>query len=245
MDFDSVWRMADELRDVLPIFTLSEEERRELVSQMRARRFAEHEVVYHALDPGNDLFLVHTGELKSVMYDPDGRPVILGLVRRGEFFGILELFDDHAERRTTVIATAPTIVLQLAGPAARRVLGGNAEAMAFMFRRYADLSVRLSNAVAGRLRPDVPSRVASLLIELSRLTEPVHLDQDEIAGAVGTSRRSVNRALATFAKRGLVAIGPGAVKVLDEEGLRRELALGATEDLGQRGRTESVSFRDT
>ena len=32
--------------------------------------------------------------------------------------------------------------------------------MAFMFRRFADLSVRLSNAVAGRLRPDVPGRVA-------------------------------------------------------------------------------------
>jgi|GEM_PF-2249131 len=226
MNFDDLWRMADQLHDVVPILTLSEEERRELVRHMRARHFAENEVVYHALDPGNDLFLVHTGELKSVMYDPDGRPVVLGPIRRGEFFGILELFDDHAERQTTVIATAPTIVLQLAAPAAQRVLGGNAEAMKFMFLRHADLSKGLANAIAGRLRPDVSGRVAFLLIEFSRHREPVHLNQDEIAGAVGAARRSVNRALAMFAKRGLVSIEPGAVKVLDEAGLLRELSAG-------------------
>ncbi len=225
MDFDARWRMADELRDVVPILTLTEAERRELVTQMRVRRFAEGEVVYHVLDPGSDLFLVHSGEVKSVVHDGEGRPIVLGLSRRGGFFGILELFDPRAERRTTVVATAPAAVLQIGGASARRVLGGNPEAMAFMFLRFADLSVQLSNAMAGRLRRDVPGRVASLLIELAALREPVRLSQEEIAGAVGASRRAVNTALVSFARRGLVEVGPRAVVVLDEPGLRRDAGM--------------------
>ena len=44
MDFDAIWNMADELRDVLPIFSLTEEERRELVTHMHVRRFRPGEV---------------------------------------------------------------------------------------------------------------------------------------------------------------------------------------------------------
>src|SRR5712692_9602 len=117
MGSDRAWRMADQLRDVLPIFTLTETERRELVAHMRIRRFKTGEVLYHVLDQGSDLFLVHSGEVKSVVYDADGRQVVLGLIRRGEFFGILELFDDRASRRTTVIATELTTVLQMDGAA--------------------------------------------------------------------------------------------------------------------------------
>ena len=73
LDFEAVWKMADELRDVLPIFTLTEAERRELVAHMHVRRFRPGEVLYHRGDPAADTFVVHREDL------PDATAVAEGL----------------------------------------------------------------------------------------------------------------------------------------------------------------------
>src|SRR5438093_13485331 len=108
VDFDSVWRMADELRDKIPILRLTEDERREVVSHMRVREFDERDVVYYRHDPGADLFVVHHGFVKSVFELADGRDVRIALHAHGDFFGTQQLFPEKPTRHTTVVATCPT-----------------------------------------------------------------------------------------------------------------------------------------
>ncbi len=243
--FDELWRMADELRDVLPIFTLTEDERREIVSHMRARTFDAAEVVYHLGDPGDDPFVVHHGLAKSVFHTADGREVLIGLHGKGEFFGALQLFAHVPTRESTVIATARTTVLQIAADDARHVIQCNPKAMAFMYRRYGELSVRLSTFIARLVSQDVHGRVAWMLLELAHLREGVSLSQEEIADMIGATRRSVNAALADLARRSLVDVQPLAVRVLDEAGLRADLGevLGQDEDAFFH-HLDDVLFRD-
>src|SRR5260221_560064 len=100
VDFEAVWKMADELRDVLPIFALTEPERRELVAHMHVRRFRPAEVVYHRGDPAADTFVVHQGLVKSLLHDEEGHELLIGLYGRGDFFGTLSLFE-QAPREST------------------------------------------------------------------------------------------------------------------------------------------------
>src|SRR5439155_10561835 len=103
-------------------FRLTEDERREVVSHMRVRDFDERDVVYYRHDPGADLFVVHHGLVKSVFELADGREVRIALHAHGDFFGTQQLFAEMPTRDTTVVATCPTTLLQIAVDDAQRVL---------------------------------------------------------------------------------------------------------------------------
>ena len=228
--FDEVWRMADELRDVLPIFTLTEAERREIVTHMRVRRFREDEVIYHQGDLGHDAFVVHTGLVMSTREDGEGHQLLLSLYGRGQLFGDLELFTDIPGRITTVVAANPTTVLQIAHDDAISVLERNPKAMIFMGRRLYEVSRRYLDLASGLVFTDAQSRVAFVLLELEqmRAREPLSLTQEQIAAAAGVSERTVRRILAVFSKEGLIQIAPRGVRVVDEKRLRPQVttALG-------------------
>src|SRR2546427_13306962 len=104
--------MAQELRDVLPLHVLDDADGQELFSHLRLRRFARGEVVYHRGDPAADTFVVHEGEVQSVVHDEQGHQLVIGHYGRGEFFGTLALFKT-APRESTVAALLPTTVLQI------------------------------------------------------------------------------------------------------------------------------------
>lgn len=220
MDFEAIWNMADELGDVLPILALSEAERRELVTHMHVRRFHAAETVYHRGDPASDLFVVHRGVVKSLLHDEEGRELLLALYGHGDFFGTLTLFG-KAGRESTIVAVFPTTVLQIARADALRVLEQNPRAMYFMFEQLAGTIEQFAGLLESMVFLDVPRRLARYLIELER--EGVALTQEEMAAAVGASRERVNKVLADFERRGLVAVRRRRVSVLDEGSLSREL----------------------
>lgn len=223
MDNSTLWDLAQELRDVLPLHLLSDAEGRELYSHMHLRRFDEGEIVYHRGDPAVDTFVVHRGLVKSLLQDENGRDLLVGLYGRGEFFGTLTLFQD-GPRESTVVAVVPTTVMQIARADALHVLEGNPRAMHFMFERLARTIGQLSGMLEGIVFLDAPGRLARYLVELERLDE-LPLTQDDIASAIGSSRETVNKALADFEERGLIKVERRRVHVLDQDALRREVRI--------------------
>ena len=221
MDFDAVWNMADELRDVLPIFSLTEAERQELVAHMHVRRFRAGEVVYHRGDPAADTFVVHRGLVKSLLHDEQGRELLIALYGRGDFFGTLSLFE-AGPRESTVEALVPTTVLQVTRADALHVLERNPRAMHFMFERLAATIHQLAGMLEGIVFLDVPGRLARYLVELERLDD-VALTQDDMAAAIGASRERVNKTLADFERRGLIKVERRQVQILNEPELRKEI----------------------
>ena len=85
------------------------------------------------------------------------------------------------------------------------------------------LSERLSSVmeivqeVAFR-RMDV--RVASLLLQRSRVQNPVRMTHQEIAAELGSSREVISRLLEDFVERHLIKAGRGQVEVLDPNALQ-------------------------
>src|SRR2546425_1286742 len=221
MKREALWDIANQLRDVLPLDTLSEREGEELISHMRVRRFSDGEVVYHRGDPGDDAFVVHSGFVKAVLLDEQGHELLIGRYGRGEFFGTLALVKPRP-RESTVAALVRSTVLQVGRADVMRVLERNPRALAFMIERMSDTIARLADQYEARNFLDVRGRLARYLIELRGFDE-VPVRQEDIAAAIGATRFIVNRILGEFERRGLVVVGRQRVRVLDPKGLRREI----------------------
>jgi len=231
--FEDLWRLADELRDVIPIFTLTESERREIVNNMRLRRFRAREVVYHQDDAGHDLFVVHTGLVMSLREDGEGRRLLLSFSGRGQFFGDLELFTNAGGRITTVSAVKETTALQIPQRHAAAVLEQNPKAMLYMGRRMYELSRRYLDLASDLAFNDAERRIAFVLLELEQLRDrgSLTMTQDDIGSAAGVTDRTVRRVVAGFARRGLVRSGAEGVRVIDRARLQaqslREVSVAA------------------
>ena len=190
-----------------------------VVDAMRTRRFRRGEIVFHAGDPGDALFVVTRGGIKIAIPPDDGsEPAILTTIETGGFFGELALLDGQP-RSATAQALIPTDTLVLRRetfeslldrePALRRAL---LVALAREVRRltvqfqdlhFLDLPGRLANHLLRLAGFDADSDVGSAASDAEiRLAWPY--TQGELAGMIGGSRQSVNRLLADFVAQGLL-----------------------------------------
>lgn len=217
--------IADVLGDV-PIFAaLPLADRGELASRMRVRQFARDEVVFHRDDPAGHFFVIVAGTVKLTGADESGREVVIAILRGGDVFGELELFDDQP-RSVTVTAITETQALALGREDFFEVLERNPRSM----RAMLTLLARTIRDTAGRIEDlvflDVPSRVAKALLDLrgSKGSKgEIHLTQEDIAAFVGATRTSVNRVLADLEQRGIIALGRRHIEIKDEAALERQV----------------------
>lgn len=62
-------------------------------------------------------------------------------------------------------------------------------------------------------------RVASLLLDQSKMRNPISITHQEIAAELGSSREVISRILEDFSQKGVVEVGRGTVEILDLEEL--------------------------
>lgn len=209
--------IADVLGEV-PIFAaLNGEEREELASHMRVRHFARDEVIFHRDDPSGHFFVIVAGTVKLAAEDDTGREVTMAILRGGDVFGALELFDD-LPRSVTVTAITETQVLALARNDFFAVLERHPRAMRAMLNWLARTIRDTSRRIEDLVFLDLPSRVAKALLDLRGVhgtNGEIHLTQDDIASFVGATRASVNRVLADLEQQGILCIARRHIEIKD------------------------------
>lgn len=201
-----------------------------LARELRRRRFRRGEVIFHAGDPGDALFLIVSGAVKISLPTEDGGEVILATLRPGETFGELALLDG-APRSASAAAMAPTEVLVLARARFEELLEGVPAMRRALLRTLAAEIRRLTEQVAELHFLDIPGRLAARLLRLAeeggapRPDGTIRLDgritQGELAAMIGSTRQTVNRFLGAFVASGLVRLEPEAIVILDPAGLAR------------------------
>ena len=186
----------------------------DLGGRMRPRTVEAGTVVVSAEESGDSMFVIASGKVKVVLYGQTGREIILSILKGGDFFGEMSLFD-RQPRSANVVAVAETQLLALDRDAFHKHLLANpSTALAIL----AEMSRRLRHAdeVIGNLALlDVYARVARVIREMA-LKQGEQVEggilirerptQQEIAGLVGTSRETVSRALSEFSRRGLLEV---------------------------------------
>lgn len=217
--------IAELLGEIALFKPLWPEERLRLSAQMRPKRFAKGEVIFHKDDPATHLYVIAAGSVKISIQEETGREVLVAVYRGGDVFGELALFDQGA-RSATVTALTEALVYTLSGDDLFAVLERNPKAMRELLARLTRIVRRLSGQVGDFVFLDLESRVAKYLLDLSELSPgkgEVELTQEDLAAFVGGTRAAVNRCLADLEKVGAITVGRRHIDVADREKLRAQI----------------------
>lgn len=213
------------------LFTgLGEHELESIARSMRLRRFRRGEVVFHAGDPGDALFIVTVGEIKIGLPSDSGDEAILATVRPGDFFGELALLDG-APRSASATALERSETLVLPRDRFRELIDTNPALRDALLTTLAAELRRLTHHVEELHFLDIEGRLAARLTRLAdddgtvqsdgtvRLDGP--LTQGDLAAMIGCTRQSVNKLLGLFAEDGVIRLERDAIVIVDRERLDR------------------------
>jgi CRP-like cAMP-binding protein len=221
---------AVELLRSVPLFADLEEGELERFSHVAVpRSFPAGTRVFHEGDSSDACYIVSEGSFRVTREHSDGRAITLATLGPGEIFGELAMLDGDKRSASAESITDGTL-LALPANDVRSLLARNPEIalklVAGLVRRLRAANARLSR----QSFQTVPSRVAGILLQLSRDSQPadgegevevtIRMNQTDLAQLAGTSRESVSRFLAELERAGVVRSGRGRVTVLQPGKLR-------------------------
>jgi CRP-like cAMP-binding protein len=183
-----------------------------LCSQLQQVSFPRGHRVFEEGELGDRLYIITSGKVKVGCAAPDGRESLLTLMGPADMFGELAIFDPGPRTSTVTTLTAVQAVTM------------DRDALRFWIAERPEIADQLLRVLARRLRrtndtlsdlifTDVPGRVAKQLLDLARrfgvqqdgsLRVDHGLTQEELAQLAGSSRETINKALADFVQRGWI-----------------------------------------
>src|ERR1700759_3434558 len=219
-----------ELLRSVPLFADLEEGELERFSHVAVpRSFPDKAHIFQEGDSSDACYIVSEGSFRVTREHSDGRAITLATLGPGEIFGELAMLDGDRRSASAESITDGTL-LALPANDVRSLLARNPEIalklVAGLVRRLRAANARLSR----QSFQTVPSRVAGILLQLSRDSQPadgeeevevtIRMNQTDLAQLAGTSRESVSRFLAELERAGVVRSGRGRVTVLQPGKLR-------------------------
>lgn len=195
------------------------------------RSFKKKDLIFMEGHSPNDLYFIEKGQVKTYKVNYDGKELITGIHKGGDFFGFVPLLEDKPynenaevleEARITVIPKTDFITLIYSSKDVARkfikMLSNNLEEMENRLLDIAYQSVR--------------QRVANALLKISDTDENsskkddyITIARKDISNIVGTATESLNRTLAEFKDEGLIGIYGDGLKILNRQKLAKVLHL--------------------
>ncbi|MDF2733114.1 MAG: helix-turn-helix protein [Desertimonas sp.] len=214
-----------------PLAALTPDERTTLDGLGGVRRHRRGAFLILEGDRNDHVLIVRTGRLKIVRTSTEGRDVLVAVRGPGELVGELTaLAGSDPPRAASVVALDDVVVQVIPSADFLRFVEGHP---ALSFGLLRQLAARVREATARHsdvVGYDVLHRVArALLEEANRDGQVVEggtavgagLSQDDLAGLVAASSKSVGRSLAVLRSLGLVSTGRRSIVINDLDGLRR------------------------
>nr|WP_297354339.1 Crp/Fnr family transcriptional regulator [uncultured Caldimonas sp.] len=222
---------ARELHDIPWLHVLGERDRESISHEIQVADAAPGELLCRIGRPPTYWFGVIDGLLKMNNDSSSGAPVTFTGIPPGAWFGEGTLLK-REPYRYNVQALRNSVVAGLPIESFHRLLDNSIPFNRFVMRQ---LNERLGQFIAAREidrlnDPDV--RVARSLAALFHpilypgVGSMLRITQQELGMLVGLSRQRVNEALHTLQGSGLIRIEYGGVRVLDLEGLQRQVFHG-------------------
>lgn len=195
--------------------SLSSKDIKALAGMGEKRRWHKGQHIISEGDEGDALYLMLSGKIKVVLYGEEGREIVLSIMKEGDIFGEMALFDGEP-RSANVEAVEDTECFIVQGSTLLEYIKVH-PAVALNFLSH--LSRRLREAdrkIGGLALLDVCGRIAHTFLDIAKKASSgaqenkvmsiERLTHEEIAAMIGSSREVVSRALKKMTQEGYVKI---------------------------------------
>ncbi|KAA0101864.1 Crp/Fnr family transcriptional regulator [Mycolicibacterium sp. P1-18] len=178
---------------------------------------------------GDRLYVIAEGKVKIGRGSSSSPESIFTVRGPAESFGELSVFDP-GPRTSTATALGDVTVVPVDGTVLRSWIGEHPEVADRLLRVLARRLRRTEDTVSDLVLNDVPGRLAKQLLDLAQrfgvqeggaIRVSHGLTQEELAHLVGSSRQTVNKALADFSQRGWIRLERKGMVISDSERLVR------------------------
>ena len=184
----------------------------DLTQRVTVRRVSVHSTVVSQDEPGESMFVIMSGRVKVVIFGENGREVTLSILRPGDSFGEMSLFDGES-RSANCIAIEPTTLLVLGREDLLRHLSNHPRTALNLLGEMARRLRRADESIAQLALCDVNERLIYRLVNLAKeegteSPEGVLVrrrpTQQELANMIGSCRETISRAFNQLARDGLI-----------------------------------------
>ncbi|MEA3277448.1 MAG: cyclic nucleotide-binding domain-containing protein [Pseudomonadota bacterium] len=152
------------LKNVAFFSPLGESELEELGRSVMERRFEENQIIFEQGDPGDEFYIVSSGQARISYPSEEGENLLLAVVKDNDFFGEMALFDNSV-RSATVQAVTPITCFTLTREAFLRCIESNPEVSKKVMSALAQSMRRMNENVSKVFALEFPgSRVARKLL---------------------------------------------------------------------------------
>ena len=208
--------------------TLSDDERRAVLTSTVRRKYRKGEVIFHEDDVGESLHLLDRGRAAIRVSNAHGDQFIINVIGPGSFFGEQALVGDNNHRSATVISLQPVETLALHRAEFDRLRAEHPAVDSLLVTALSERVNRLTDHLLEALFTPADKRLCRRLSELTGtyivpgLSGPISipLTQEELASLAGTSRPTANRVLQDLVQSQIIAVRRGGVDVLDDARLK-------------------------
>lgn len=208
---------------LVPIFNhLVEEKLDEIMQTVQSVTYKKGEVIYHAGDQSNTLYIVNHGRVKIYHLSESGKEQLVRILNPGDFTGELALFQQsiHENFAEALIDTKICLI--------------QGEDLQDILLKYPTIALQIMKELTGRLEKSeqqttrlatesVETRIALFLAEcVEDDTRKIELpmSKKDLASYLGTTPETVSRRLADLEDQGyILQTGQRHIEIIDLDGL--------------------------
>ena len=188
---------------------LGEEVIRQIAEQGQVRRYPAGSIIINEDDPGESIFIILSGRVKTYSVSNTGREVVYTTHGPGEYLGEFSL--DGGKRSASVMTLEPTSCSVVHGTELRDFMRNHPEFANHLVLTLIRLLRRSNVKIKSLALMDVYGRVAQLLTDESVLEGSVRVvrekyTQQDIADRVGSSREMVSKILKELSSGGYISV---------------------------------------
>ncbi len=191
------------------------------------RSFKKKDLIFMEGQTPNDLYFIEKGQVKTYKVNYDGKELITGIHKEGDFLGYVPLLEDRPynenaevleEVRLSIIPKTDFLTLIYSSKdVARKFIKMLSNNLGEMENRLLDIAYQ-----------SVRQRVASALLKINEKIQDeknpvITIARRDISNIVGTATESLNRTLADFKDEGLIEISGEGLKVINKLKLEKLL----------------------
>lgn len=206
---------------------LPEEHITEIEKIAVGKKFNKGDIIFYDGDDGTGFYLIASGSVKIYKLSPEGKEQILHIVKEGDTIGAVPVFSGQSFPANACAISSCQLIFFDRKKFIQLITGKPALTMnllALLSARLREFTIQVENLSL----KDIPGRLASYLLYLSKEQENIHcvklnISKAQLANLLGTGPESLSRVLGSMKNKKIIEEKGADIQLLNREQLQ-ELA---------------------